>query len=98
MPQRRTYYGNRTISTAVAQIFLRDLRRTGFVIVNRSATTLYLGPAHNIAVASSTTVRLLQNEILTILKSEGDDPTTELYGIASAASTVEVIESVEELA
>jgi len=73
---------------------LKNTSRSGFVLCNRSATIVYLGSSDAIAAGSGTSIRLLQNEILTILEEEGDDPTNFLYGVASAASVVEMIESV----
>jgi hypothetical protein len=90
-----TNFLNVPVAGATILLLSGDKRRVGVVICNRSATTVYIGKNADVTVGSGSTVRLLQNEILTLLKEEGDDPAHELWSVASAASVVEIVESVE---
>lgn len=93
---RRTFFSNIAVAGNVIQVLLKNSQRTGFVLCNRSATIVFVGTSPDItAIPSGTVVRLLQNEILTVLKSEFDDPTNQLFAIASGASVVEIVESTE---
>lgn len=89
-----TTFSNVTVNTVVIRVLPSDKRRVGVVLCNRSATTLYVGNNMNVSIASGSTVRLLQNEILTLLESEGDNPSREIYAIASAATILDIVESV----
>jgi hypothetical protein len=91
-----TNFFNIPVGAAVTVLLLSgDKRRVGVTICNRSPTTVYIGKNADVVALGGATVRLLQNEILTLLRSEQDDPAHELWSIASAASVVEVVESVE---
>lgn len=90
----RTYFSNLAITTAVLRVFERNPQRTGFVLCNRTAgAIIYIGASPDIATTSSTVVRLLENEIMTILEIEGDDAEHELYALGSGNAVLEVIES-----
>lgn len=91
---RKTFLGNLSVSTTPLLLLSKNDSRLGYTLVNRSATILYLGRNMNISATSTATIRLLQNEILTLMEEEGDDTTEALFGVASGASTIEIVESV----
>ena len=81
------------VTTAVVQVLSRNKLRTGYALCNRTASTVYVGNSSSIGPTGTNSVRLLQNEIITVLESENDDPSRELFAVATVASIIEVIES-----
>lgn len=88
-----TNFFNVAVDTTPVQILIRNKKRTGYTICNRTASTVYVGNSSAIGATGTNSVRLLQNEIITVLESENDDPPRELFAVATVASIVEVIES-----
>lgn len=69
----------------------------GLAITNRDlADTCYLSFSPQITAGSSLSIRLRPNETLTLLKSEGDDTTKQIYILGTAGIVVEIIESMGE--
>ena len=90
----RTYFSNLAITTAVSQVFAKNSRRTGYVLCNRTAgAIIYIGSTNAISATSGNVVRLLENEILTILEIEGDDAEFEVYAVGSGNAVLEIVES-----
>lgn len=90
----RTYFSNLAITTAISQIFAKNSQRTGYVLCNRTAgAIIYIGSDNTISATSERVIRLLENEILTILEIEGDDAEFEVYAVGSGNAVLEVVES-----
>lgn len=79
-------------------IFAKDKSRIGYTIINRTTVdaTLWISKSSQLlgfTSADYSQITLLQNESITLLKSEGDDCTQELWGIAFALLNIEVVET-----
>lgn len=93
--QHKTFMGNVAVGVIPLLIVPKNTQRKGLVIANRSATQVYLGRNEQISATATSVIRLLQNEMLTLLQSEGDDVSEAIYAVASGASIVEIVESVK---
>jgi len=90
----RTYFSNLPITAVVSKVFARNNHRTGYVLINRTAGAIvYIGASQDMLATSSSVIRLLENEILTILEIEGDDAEHEVYALSTINAVLEIVES-----
>lgn len=97
----RTVFFKRTVlSTAGSLLVESDSKRVGITIINRSlaANPIYVSFDKGLTNAGwpyTNTLTLNLNDAVTLLKTDGDDCTKEVWAIGFAVGYVDIIETTE---
>ena len=86
-----------SIGTAPVKILVYEPRRVGITIKNATvgaSINVYIGFSGDVLSSGSNVVTLAKGDSMTLLQSDGDDCSKELWAVAAATTAIDTIESV----